>query len=74
MEGLYNLFKQESKTDGIYYNADIDESIKIGIKDVNDAVIEYGRLGALLTIMQARETSKIKIELRRKQLVKRIRA
>ena len=43
------------------------------IKDVNDAVIEYGRLGALLTIMQARETSKIKIELRKKQLVKRIR-
>ena len=44
------------------------------IKDVNDAVIEYGRLGALLTIMQSRETSKIKIELRKKQLVKRIRA
>jgi len=44
------------------------------IKDVNDAVIEYGRLGALLTIMAARETSKIKIELRKKQLVKRIRA
>ncbi len=43
------------------------------IKDVNDAVIEYGRLGALLTIMQARETSRIKIELRKKQLVKRIR-
>jgi hypothetical protein len=43
------------------------------IKDVNDAVIEYGRLGALLTIMQSRETSKIKIELRKKQLVKRIR-
>lgn len=42
------------------------------IKDVNDAVIEYGRLGALLTIMAARETSKIKIELRKKQLVKRI--
>jgi hypothetical protein len=42
------------------------------IKDVNDAVVEYGRLGALLTIMQARETSKIKIELRKKQLVKRI--
>jgi hypothetical protein len=41
-------------------------------KDVNDAVICYGRLGALLTIMQARETSKIKIELRKKQLVKRI--
>jgi hypothetical protein len=43
------------------------------IKDVNDAVIEYGRLGALLTIMQAKETSKIKIELRKKQLVKRLR-
>jgi DNA primase len=42
------------------------------IKDVNDAVIEYGRLGALLTIMAARETSKIKIELRKKQLVKKI--
>jgi hypothetical protein len=34
------------------------------IKDVNDAVIEYGRLGTLLTILQSRETSKIKIELR----------
>jgi len=45
-----------------------------GIKDVNDAVIRLGRLGALITIMQARETSKIKIELRKKQLVKRLRA
>jgi hypothetical protein len=44
------------------------------VKDVNDAVIRWGRLGALLTIMQARETSKIKIELRKKQLVKRLRA
>ena len=43
------------------------------IKDVNDAVIEYGRLVTLLTIMAARETSKIKIELRKKQLVKRLR-
>lgn len=43
-----------------------------GIKDVNDAVKKYGRLGALLTIMQARETSRIKIELRKKALVKRI--
>lgn len=62
----------------------IDRAVELGwavsipnwgphIKDVNDAVIEYGRLGALLTIMQARETSKIKIELRKKQLVKRIR-
>ena len=44
-----------------------------GVKDVNDAVICIGRLATLLTIMQARETSRIKIELRKKQLVKRIR-
>lgn len=43
-----------------------------GVKDVNDAVIRYGRLGALLTIMQSRETSRVKIELKRKQLVKRL--
>jgi hypothetical protein len=43
------------------------------VKDVNDAVIKYGRFGALLIIMQAREHSKIKIELRKKQIVKRIR-
>ena len=43
------------------------------IKDVNDAVKRYSRLGTLLSIMQARETSRIKIELRRKQLVKRLR-
>jgi hypothetical protein len=42
-------------------------------KDINDAVMKYGRLGTLLTILQARETSKIKIELRKKQLVKRLR-
>jgi hypothetical protein len=44
-----------------------------GVKDVNDAVICWGRLATLITIMQARETSKIKIELRKKQLVKRLR-
>jgi DNA primase len=41
------------------------------IKDVNDAVMRWGRLTTLLTIMQSRETSRIKIELRRKQLIKR---
>jgi len=41
-------------------------------KDVNDAVIVLGRIGTLLTIMAARETSKIKIELRKKQLVKKL--
>ena len=44
-----------------------------GCKDVNDSVIKLGKLGALLTIMAARETSKIKIEIRKKQLVKRLR-
>ena len=43
------------------------------VKDVNDAVMRWGRLTTLLTIMQSRETSRIKIELRRKQLVKRFR-
>ena len=44
-----------------------------GVKDVNDAVIKLGKLGTLLSIIQAKETSKIKIELKRKQLVKRLR-
>jgi len=44
------------------------------VKDVNDAVIRWGKLATLITIMQAREISKIKIELRKKQLVKRLRA
>jgi hypothetical protein len=44
------------------------------VKDVNDAVIRLGRLATLITIMQARETSKIKIELRRKQLVKQFKS
>jgi len=32
-----------------------------------------GRLGTLLIILEAKETSKIKIEMRRKSLVKRLR-
>ena len=63
----------------------IDRAVELGwavsipdwpdhIKDVNNAVVEYGRLGALLAIMKARETSKIKIELRKKHLVKRLRS
>lgn len=62
----------------------IDRAIELGwavsipnwdshIKDVNDAVVEYGKLATLMTIMQAREKSKIKIELRKKQLAKRLR-
>jgi hypothetical protein len=44
-----------------------------GVKDVNDAVIQLGRLGTLLTILANKETSKIKIELRKKQLAQRLR-
>jgi hypothetical protein len=43
------------------------------IKDVNDSVVRYGRLATMLTIFENRETSRIKIELRKKQLVKRLR-
>lgn len=44
------------------------------VKDVNDSVMRYGRLATLLTIFENRETSKIKIELRKKNLVKRLRS
>jgi hypothetical protein len=44
-----------------------------GCKDVNDAVIRLGQVGCLLTILEKRETSKIKIEMRKKQLAKRLR-
>jgi hypothetical protein len=60
----------------------IDRAVELGwavsipdwpdCKDANDAVRKYGRLATLLTIMQARETSRVKIELRKKQLAKRI--
>jgi hypothetical protein len=43
-----------------------------GCKDVNDAVIMLGKLPTLLTIMQSRETSRIKIELSKKKLIKRL--
>ena len=60
----------------------IDRAVELGwavsipdwedCKDVNDAVKKYGRLGTVLSILEARETSKIKIELRKKHLVKRL--
>ena len=43
------------------------------VKDVNDAVKKFGKLATLIHIFQARETSRIKIELRKKQLAKRLR-
>jgi hypothetical protein len=62
----------------------VDRAIELGwavsmpdwpdnVKDVNDAVVKMGKLATMLTIFQARETSRLKIELRKKQLVKRIR-
>jgi DNA primase len=60
----------------------IDRAVELGwavsipdwpdCKDANDAVRKYGRLATLLTIMQARETNRVKIELRKKQLAKRL--
>jgi hypothetical protein len=43
------------------------------VKDVNDSVVRYGRLATVLTIFENRETSRIKIELRKKNLVKKLR-
>jgi nitrogen fixation protein len=43
------------------------------IKDINDCVKKMGKLATILTILRAKETSKIKIELRKRQLVKRLR-
>lgn len=40
------------------------------IKDVNDAVVRYGKLPTLLSILQSATNSKIKIELRRKAIAK----
>ena len=42
------------------------------IKDVNDAVVKYGKLATLLSILQSATNSKIKIEIKRKQLDKRL--
>lgn len=62
----------------------IDRAVELGwavsipdwpsdVKDVNDAVVKFGRLATLLTIIANKETSKIKIEIRKKNLAKRIR-
>jgi len=45
-----------------------------GIKDVNDAVCKLGKVATLLTIIQTKETSKIKIEIGKQRLVKRLRS
>lgn len=42
------------------------------IKDVNDAVRKYGKAATMLSIFQARNTSKIKIEIAKKNLLRKI--
>ena len=42
------------------------------IKDINDAVNAYGKFATLLSILRSRERSKIKIELRRREIGKRL--
>jgi hypothetical protein len=42
------------------------------IKDVNDAVQRYGRVATLLSILEHKQTSKIKIELARRDLKRRL--
>jgi hypothetical protein len=60
----------------------IDRAVELGwsvsipkwqdCKDVNDAVQQYGRLATVLSILENAESSRIKIELRKKALVKRL--
>jgi hypothetical protein len=42
------------------------------VKDVNDAVVKYGKLPTLLSILQSATKNKIKLEIKRKQIDKRI--
>ena len=42
------------------------------IKDVNDAVVKYGKLPTLLSILQSATTSKVKVEIQRRKLEHRI--
>lgn len=44
----------------------------IDVKDINDAVVKYGKLPTLLSILQSATSSKIKIELQRKKIAKGI--
>lgn len=43
-----------------------------GVKDVNDAVVKYGQAATMLSIFEARNTSKIKIEMARRTLARRL--
>ena len=61
----------------------VDRAIELGwavsipnwgedVKDVNDAVKKYGKVATLLSIFQARNTSRIKIEMARKNLLRKL--
>lgn len=41
-----------------------------GVKDINDAVVRMGRVATLLSIVQARKTTRLQIELARKQMAR----
>lgn len=43
-----------------------------GIKDVNDAVVKYGKLPTLLSILKHATTSKVKVEIQRRKIEHRI--
>lgn len=43
-----------------------------GIKDVNDAVRKYGKAATMLSVFEARNTSKIKIEIARRNLQRKL--
>ena len=43
------------------------------VKDVNDAIVKYGRLSTILSILQSATHSKIKIEMKRNKIVKSLR-
>lgn len=53
------------------YNVSIPEW-DINVKDINDAVVKYGKFNTLLSILQNATTSKIKVEMRRKAVDKRL--
>jgi DNA primase len=42
------------------------------VKDANDAMVKYGRLATLLSILETATSSKIKIEMMRNKIGKRI--
>jgi len=44
----------------------------IGVKDINDAVVKYGKFNTLLSILRSATSSKIKIEMRRKAVDKKL--